>query len=123
MTFNPFAGIPNSLKIDAQVIHPGTITERGSTMPSWDPLAVTIETITGCLCAPSTMTETQPPRQGATIRWTLYVPPQNVTITTDDRIKLPGIDQPYNLDSPPQTWPNPDGNPAYQVLMIIDQQG
>jgi hypothetical protein len=99
------------------------VNERGSVLPDWTRPPESIGVVPGCIAAPGDTDATPPPRQGQTVRWTVYVPPDGAPIVAIDRIGLPGIETLFALEGEPVRWPTPDGGDPCRVLRLVDQEG
>ena len=83
-------------------VRPATKTERGSTIPDWDPSKVDIITIEGCSIQPAATSLSQDGRVlGISEQLTAYLP-EDSDVKAGDRIVYQG--KTYTIIGEPKTW-------------------
>lgn len=93
--------------------------QRGTKVRDWT--RATTHTVPGCSVQPGgtdgTWGET---RNGATVRATLYAPP-NADIAFGDKVVVAG--RVYAIDGEPQPWTSPTGRIDHVVCALVDWRG
>lgn len=105
---------------DTVTIHrPLLIEERGTQVRCWD--RETTHEITGCSFQPvRASTNWTEPRQAATVRATLYLPPGS-DIEQEDMVEFEGAK--YAIDGTPLVWKSPSGRHDHMQVSLIDWRG
>ena len=100
------------------VITPGTVTDRGTTLPDWD--TATTADYDECRVQPLSADEiTALGRQGVRHAMRLFGP-EDMTINELDRVTAGGVT--YEVDSA-QVWPSPTGRLAHTEAVLVDVEG
>lgn len=111
--------LPSFAKQTVTVWRAPLVEERGVKVRDW--AAAEPHAVAGCSVQPGDTSATWgEPRNGATIRATLYAPP-GADIERTDRVEFAGVR--YAVDGAPVEWQSPTGRASHMVCKLIDWEG
>lgn len=98
--------LPSFARETVTVIHPGTTTDRGTTVPDWS--TATETPVTGCSVQPAGTSRNFASARVLSVQdaYTLYAPP-GAPIAPGDRIRCKAGT--FETDGAPEIWDSPTG--------------